>query len=958
MVLFDIYVKINFVRNSEQTLFFNFPQRWRISLPFVLALAAIIFLIWSGFYDLQHPHDGILNLHPSGLVREIDPAGPTHEKLWVGDIIISIDGKYLNDAFPLYAGKKPGDEVELVVEREGDLTYIPFRLADLPSSIIVSELVVITIALIFWGIGVGVQALKPAKEGTTLAFLFFQVSALLFAAGLISGIGPLWVSGLFNFLVWIIGPITVHFHLYFPQRTEIKGQGVLLVILYAIAILGGLPYLVFGPAAIRSNEWFSLYLTVSRLFLALNLIIVVGLLVYSYRHTTTPGVRGKIRIVVLGGILSALPLVILTFLPDAILQTTLLPTPFAFLFLAIVPLTYGYAIFRHRLIEVEQHVNRGATYILVFSILGGFLLVIYAILERWADIQIADNPLVIILLVLLIAGIFTPLYRVIQRFVDSIFYGGWYDYRSAITQISQGLEQITELAELAQTVSTRLVKTLQLEDTCVFLRDFDGDFSVIEVSPPESIQSDRISSFPVLPKSSLTFLLKIGAVDKAALGEALSEISLSPEEHKLLDSEQVHLWVPVIGHGQILGLLALGPKYGGDIFSGEDMDILRVVSRQISPIIENIHLLNQLRQYASELETRVEERTAELHDAIERVEAILANVGDGVFVTNLDCEIITANVAFEEQSGYQSEEVKGTTIYNLFSHDNDKVVIEDLKAALPKGEIWRGELFAKRKNGSNYDIQLTIAPVRDQVGQMVSYVGSQRDITRQKELERLKDQLIFDVSHELRTPVTNLNMYLELLEGCRPEKRSGYLEVLKGETGRLIDLIESILDLSRLDMYKGKKVRFSDVNINLLAAQVVDVHRPLADSAGIKLTYQLDTNIPNIRGEQNQLARLVTNLLSNAIRYTLEGSVELKTFRDGKYACLQVIDTGIGIDEVDKPHLFDRFYRGRKVSQSRITGTGLGLAIVREIVEIHEGKISVSDSLNGGSVFSVWLPIE
>ena len=958
MDILCICAKMISVRNPEQTLLINVPQRWRISFPFILALASIIFLIWSAFYDLQHPYDGILNLHPSGFIRELDPSGPTYQKLRVGDIIISIDGVSLNDAFPLYSGKNSGDEVEFDVDRDGKFMPITFRLAELPSSIVISELVVIMIALIFWGIGVGVQALKPAKEGTTLAFLFCQVSAVLLAAGLVSGIGPQWASGLFNFLIWIIGPITIHFHLYFPQRTKIKGQSVLLVILYGIAILGGLPYLILGPAEIQSNEWFSLYLTINRLFLALNLILVVGLLFYSYRHTTTPGVRGKIRIVVLGGILSALPLVILTFLPDAILKTTLVPYSVAFFLLAIVPLTYGYAIFRHRLIEIEQHVNRGATYIMVFSILGGFLLILYAILERWVHVPIADNPLIITLLVLIIASIFSPLHGVIQRFVDSIFYGGWYDYRSAVTQISQGLEQITELKELAETVSERLVNTLQLEDTCVFLRDFDGDFSVIEVAPQESIQKNGSLSFPVLPKSSLTFLLRIGAVEKSSLRDALSEISLSSEEHELLNSEQVHLWVPIIGHGQILGLLALGPKYGGDIYSGEDLDILRVVSRQLSPIIENIHLLNQLRQYAAELESRVEERTAELHDAKERVEAVLANVGDGVFVTNLEGEILTVNVAFEEQSGYSALELNGNTIYNLLGKQNDNTVVEEMKETLPIGKTWRGELITERKSGSLYDVQLTIAPVRDQSGQMVSYVGSQRDITRQKELDRLKDQLIFDVSHELRTPVTNLNMYLELLDGCRPGKRSGYLAVLKGETNRLIDLIESILDLSRLDMYKDKKVKFSEVNINLIAAQVVDVHRPLAESAGIKLTYQLDTSIPNIKGEQNQLARLVTNLLSNAIRYTPEGSVELKTFRDGNNACLQVIDTGIGIDEDDLPHLFDRFYRGRKVSQSKITGTGLGLAIVREIIDIHEGKIDVESVVDEGSVISVWLPIE
>jgi len=93
-------------------------------------------------------------------------------------------------------------------------------------------------------------------------------------------------------------------------------------------------------------------------------------------------------------------------------------------------------------------------------------------------------------------------------------------------------------------------------------------------------------------------------------------------EYQLLNTEQEHLWIPIIGHSQILGLLALGQKYGGDVFSAEDMDILRVVARTLGPIIENIHLLNQLRKYANELEIRVEERTAQLFDAKERVEAI------------------------------------------------------------------------------------------------------------------------------------------------------------------------------------------------------------------------------------------------------------------------------------------------------------------------------------------------
>jgi len=149
--------------------------------------------------------------------------------------------------------------------------------------------------------------------------------------------------------------------------------------------------------------------------------------------------------------------------------------------------------------------------------------------------------------------------------------------------------------------------------------------------------------FAALPKNSLTYLLNIGAMGRNSLAPGTGPGETFPEELRLLNSEQVYLWVPVISHGQVLGLLALGAKLGGDIFSGEDMDILRIVAQQLAPLIENIHLVTRLRQYAASLEQRVEERTAELHASKERVEAVLSSVGDGVFVTDLNGYVLTVN---------------------------------------------------------------------------------------------------------------------------------------------------------------------------------------------------------------------------------------------------------------------------------------------------------------------------
>jgi two-component system phosphate regulon sensor histidine kinase PhoR len=425
----------------------------------------------------------------------------------------------------------------------------------------------------------------------------------------------------------------------------------------------------------------------------------------------------------------------------------------------------------------------------------------------------------------------------------------------------------------------------------------------------------------------------------------------------LLTSEQVHLWVPIIGHGRIMGLLALGPKLGGDIFSGEDVDILRVVSRQMGPLIENIHLVTSLKRHASDLERRVAERTEELYAEKERVEAILASVGEGVVVIDLEGNFITVNAAYEEQSGFREVELIGQKAWDYYQGEEVENLMDNIRDVLQIEHVWNGELVGIRKNGNPYDVQLTVTPLRDEYNRIVGYVGSQRDVTQQKELDRLKDLFVSDVSHELRTPTTNIGLYLELLEGAPPAKRTEYIAVLKEQSKLLVKLVEDILDLSRLTIGKEKGIEFTQVDLNMLTDRVVAAHRPLAEAAGLTLEFNPDNNLLPVWGEQNQLARLVNNLVSNAIRYTEEGGVFISTTQADDHICLKVSDTGMGIDPEDEPHLFERFYRGRRVRQTKVHGTGLGLAIVKEIVDLHDSKIEVKSEIGGGSDFIISFPI-
>lgn len=229
---------------------------------------------------------------------------------------------------------------------------------------------------------------------------------------------------------------------------------------------------------------------------------------------------------------------------------------------------------------------------------------------------------------------------------------------------------------------------------------------------------------------------------------------------------------------------------------------------------------------------------------------------------------------------------------------------------------------------------------------------------RLQELDRLKSKFVADVSHELRTPITNLSLYLDLIEQGKPEKQKEYITTLRQQVNRLGHLIEDTLNLSRIELGRGR-VTFHSFALNDVVEPVVAAHLPSIEAAGLVLTTDLAPDLPKLYGERNQVAQVVTNLLSNAINYTPSGSIHVATVWDAQAeeVCLVIADSGIGIDQAEAPLLFDRFYRGRQVSQSNIPGTGLGLAIVKEIVDLHAGTIEVDGRPGKGTIFTVRFPI-
>jgi len=232
-------------------------------------------------------------------------------------------------------------------------------------------------------------------------------------------------------------------------------------------------------------------------------------------------------------------------------------------------------------------------------------------------------------------------------------------------------------------------------------------------------------------------------------------------------------------------------------------------------------------------------------------------------------------------------------------------------------------------------------------------------LEQSRQADRVKSQFVSDVSHELRTPLSNMRLYLDLLTLGKDDRFEGYLATLTRETERLSRLIDDLLTISRIDVGAASPQR-APCDLNALAHALVQDRLKLFGNKGLDLRFIPEPGLPRTHGDERMLSQVVANLLTNALQYTPQGSVEVSTALQEtggrSWATLTVSDTGLGISAAEQGRIFERFYRGDSSRQVRAPGTGLGLAICSEIVERHGGKITLESQLGKGSRFTVWLP--
>ncbi len=269
--------------------------------------------------------------------------------------------------------------------------------------------------------------------------------------------------------------------------------------------------------------------------------------------------------------------------------------------------------------------------------------------------------------------------------------------------------------------------------------------------------------------------------------------------------------------------------------------------------------------------------------------------------------------------------------------------------------------WGTKKNNIRFESSIQISPIKNGSDSIDSYLVVDRDVTEEKQKERIKTEFISVVSHELRTPMTVIRGYSTLLAegklGELNDKQKEYINKINAETGQLLELANDMLDLQKFE--SGKiELKFENTNIPKFIQNIVDefTEQYSKKALTIKMENNLKTETANI--DLKYFTRVITNLLTNAYKYSEKGGVQIFLVNpDDKHLVIAVKDTGVGIKEEALSHLFERFYQAQGVMQRKQEGSGLGLSIVKTVAEAHGGIVWVESKEGVGSTFYVAIPL-
>jgi len=494
---------------------------------------------------------------------------------------------------------------------------------------------------------------------------------------------------------------------------------------------------------------------------------------------------------------------------------------------------------------------------------------------------------------------------------------------SLLLQISQAVSATLELPKGMPFILEGALKATQAQVARIVLLSAGGDPQMVMArgEPREGLGAlDRVLAAAARD------------LESPLVVENLARAKTLAETETLEGPVKAVIALPVRTKDQVAAVMWIG--YGAvRQFDASEVDLLSTLASQTAVLVENARLF-----LAAEGGRR-------------RLAAILASTTDAVLVTDRDDCVLLVNPAAERAFDIAADAVVGqkvnevglaSTLARVFEEPLSPSEALTEEVPLPDGRT----LYA------------SVSTILSADGERIGRVAVMRDVTHFKELDEMKSEFVATVSHDLRAPLTFMRGYTTMLPmvGELSDKQREYVEKILHGVGQMSGLIDDLLDLGRIEAGVGLERR--PCHLGAVLVEAVDSMRARAVAKGLTLRLEPAEGVAVIAGDTALLRQAVTNLVDNAIKYTLSGgTVTVGLSVRNEQAVIRVADTGIGIGPDDQVRLFEKFYRVKRRDTMGIQGTGLGLAIVKSIVERHGGKVWVDSGLDQGSTFYVSLPM-
>jgi PAS domain S-box-containing protein len=803
------------------------------------------------------------------------------------------------------------------------------------------------IALIYLGIGLYVLLRRWTAPKSTHFYLFCLVSYIFYAFHYTGKLNQFdWIIYWSNVVAELLQPaLFLHFVLTFPEvKEQVKRRPWLVPACYVPGALLLAAHVV-SLRLLAPSELLRYNLDrVEMLYLALFFVGAAGVLWHTYKHASTPILRQQMKWVTRGTILAIAPFTLFYVIPylNGTQATPLMKV--SVLSLVFLPLTFGYAIFRYRLMDVDVIFKRGMAYTLAAASIAGAYFAAVGLTAVLLNRHLPSTGTAgMIAMIVVTALLFEPVRKWFQDKLDRFFYRKRYDYRRTLIEFGRELSSQLNLDKMLSSIVDRISHTLLVDRMAIFLAtpDSPGRFTLAK--------SFGISEIPHLDLSFLGQERPEMAAGHLFFDNTRAVVRETPDAQQTIAQLDLNYFIPCSVQGRTNAVMGLGKTSEGDFLSSEDVELLEALAGYVGIAIQNARLYASLEQKVQQYER--------LKDFNEN---IVESISVGVFAVDLEDRVEFWNSQMEVMYALPRWQALGKPLSEVFPAG----FVEEFYRV--RGNPGIHNLYKYRITtpaGETRMANIAIAPLVTKNFSVIGRLVLVDDITERMELESQLSQaekmssiglLAAGVAHEVNTPLAVISSYAQMLSKQLQgdDKRFGLLDKIIKQTFRASEIVNNLLNFSRTS-----GTEFGEVNLNKVIRDTLALLEHQFKTAHVKVQEEMCESLPFIHGNAGKLQQVFLNLFLNAKDAMPDGGTLLVRTANGNGVNITVSDTGSGIAQEHIDRIYDPFFTTKVSPQGGRRGTGLGLSVTYGIIQEHAGKIRVESRIGSGTTFHLEFPL-